>query len=219
MRHSKFFTVFLLSAITIMISIAFVFWGIAPPENTAKNYIAVIEDEKISMESYWRAYDNEYQKAKEQYSNPEDIEKLNLEERVLSSLVDRKVLLVAANRAGLKTTESELQEAIMNVPIFQRNGVFNEDIYRNYLRIKRQTPQIFETRLRNDMLILKMSRIISETAELSSEELKILDSIKGGNKNQLAEIFRSSKSNQTIKAYIESIKKQLDIKINRDLIS
>ena len=52
MRHSKFFTVFLLSAITIMISIAFVFWGIAPPENSTKNFIAVIEDEKITIASY-----------------------------------------------------------------------------------------------------------------------------------------------------------------------
>jgi hypothetical protein len=64
-----------------------------------------------------------------------------------------------------------------------------------------------------------MGRLISETSELSSEEMKILDSIKGGNKEQLSEIFRSQKSNQTIKAYIESIKKQLDITINKDIIS
>lgn len=219
MRHSKFFTVFLLSAITIMISIAFIFWGIGPKDNATVTYLAEIEDELITLEQFWRAYDIQYQKAREQYSNPEDIEKLDLENQVLSSMVDRTVLLIAAQRAGLKATESELQEAIMSVPVFQRNGVFNEDIYRNYLRIKRQTPQIFENQLNNDMVILKMSRLISETAELSAEEFKILESIKGGNKKQLAEIFRSSKSNQTIKAYIESVKKQLDITINRDLIS
>ncbi len=219
MRHSKFFTVFLLSAITIMISIAFIFWGIGPGDNATITYLAEIEDEKITLEQFWRAYDIQYQKAREQYSNPEDIEKLDLENQVLSSIVDRTVLLIAAHRAGLKTTENELQEAIMNVPIFQRNGVFNEDIYRNFLRIKRQTPQIFENQLSNDMLILKMSRLISETTELSAEEFKILESIKGGNKKQLAEIFRSSKSNQTVKAYIESVKKQLDITVNRDLIS
>ncbi|MEN8263396.1 MAG: SurA N-terminal domain-containing protein [Nitrospirota bacterium] len=219
MRHSKFFTVFLLSAITIMISIAFIFWGIGPKDNATVTYLAEIEDETITLEQFWRAYDIQYQKAREQYSNPEDIEKLDLENQVLSSMVDRTVLLIAAHRAGLKTTESELQEAIMNVPVFQRNGAFNEDIYRNYLRIKRQTPQIFENQLSNDMMVLKMSRLISETSELSAEEFKILESIKGGNKKQLAEIFRSSKSNQTIKAYIESVKKQLDITINSDLIS
>ncbi len=219
MRHSKFFTVFLLSAITIMISIAFIFWGIGPKDNATVTYLAEIEDEKITLEQFWRAYDIQYQKAREQYSNPEDIVKLDLENQVLGSMVDRTVLLIAAHRAGLKTRESELQETIMNVPIFQRNGVFNEEIYRNYLRIKRQSPQAFENQLSNDMLIQKMSRLISETAELSAEEFKILESIKGGNKKQLAEIFRSSKSNQTVKAYIESVKKQLDIKINSALIS
>ncbi len=219
MRHSKFFTVFILGAITIMISIAFVFFGIAPPENNTKAFAAQIEDEKITMEQFWRANDNEYEKAREQYPNPEDIKKLNLEQRVLSSLVDRKVLLIAARKAGLKVTENELQKTILSVPLFQKDGGFNEEIYRNYLRIRRDSPQNFEERLKNDMLISKMSRLISETSELSSEEMKILDSIKGGNKEQLSEIFRSQKSNQTIKAYIESIKKQLDITINTDLIS
>ena len=219
MRHSKFFTVFLLSAITIMISIAFVFWGIAPPENSTKNFIAVIEDEKITMEQFWRAYDIKFQEAREKYSNPEDIEKLNLEEAVLSTMVDRKVLMIAAQKAGLKVTEKELQETILTFPIFQKDGVFNEDIYRNFLRIRRQTPQYFEYQLKNDILISKMSRLIGETAELSSEELKILDSIKGGNKKQLASIFRSTKSNQIIKAYVESIKRKLDITVNIDLIS
>ncbi len=78
---------------------------------------------------------------------------------------------------------------------------------------------MFESGLRNDMIITKMSQLIGETAELSSEELKILDTIKGGNKEQLTEVFRSTKSNQTINAYIESIKRQLTITINQDIIS
>ena len=220
MRHSKFFTVFLLSAITLMISVAFIFWGIGPKDNTSVSLLAEIEDEKITLDQFWKAHDIEYKKLREQYPNPEDIEKLNLEDRVLGSLVDKAVLLIAARKAGLKVTENELQDAIINIPAFQREGVFDEIIYRRFLdRIRRQSPQSFEDEIRQDMMRAKMGRLISETAELTSEELKIIDSIKGGNKNQLTEIFRSTKSNQTIKAYIEGIKKQLDITINKDLIS
>jgi peptidyl-prolyl cis-trans isomerase D len=220
MRHSKFFTVFLLSAITIMISVAFIFWGIGPKDNPTVQYVAEIDDEKITLEQFWQAYDIEYKKLKEQYPNPEDMEKLNLEERVLGSLVDRTVLLIAARQAGIQVTENELQEAIMSAPVFQSNGVFDENIYQRYLqRLKRQSPQSFEYELRNDMMRNKMGRLIGEAAELTSEELKIIDSIKGGNRDQLTDIFLQTKSNQTIKAYIEGIKKQLDITVNRELIS
>ena len=69
------------------------------------------------------------------------------------------------------------------------------------------------------MVITKMRQLIEETAELSSEELKIIDSMKGGNREQLTEIFRSTKSNQAVQSYIESIKRQLEITVNQDIVS
>lgn len=219
MGSHKFFTVFVLSAITIMISVAFIFWGIGPKDNPQIAYVAQIEDHRITLDEYWRVYDNEYRKLGEQYSDPEEIKQLNLEDRVLHSLVDRAVLLIAAEKAGITVTEKELQETIMNTEYFQRNGVFDPNVYKRALKLSRLTPRAYESGLRKDMIIAKMSNLIGETAELTSEELKILDSVKDDNKDQLDRILRSSKSNQTIQAYIESMKRQLDIRINRDLIS
>ncbi|NOZ68337.1 MAG: hypothetical protein GXP46_03640 [Deferribacteres bacterium] len=48
MRSHKFFTVFLLSAITIMISIAFIFWGIGPKDNPSVTFVAQINGERIT---------------------------------------------------------------------------------------------------------------------------------------------------------------------------
>ncbi len=219
MQGNKFFTVFLLSAITIMITIAFVFWGIGPKDNPSVAIVAQIEDEKITIEDFWRAYDNEYKRLKEQYPDPKDIEKLNLEDRVLLSLIDRSVLQIAAEQAGMNVSEKEIQNSIINTPYFQRNGVFDQSVYRRALKLNRLTPQVYENSIRNDMLITKISRLIGETTELSKDELKIIDSMKGGNSEQLNEIFRSSKNRQNIAAYIESFKQRLDITINRDLIS
>jgi hypothetical protein len=64
-----------------------------------------------------------------------------------------------------------------------------------------------------------MGQLIGETAEPSPYELKMLESMEGDNKKQLAEIFRSSKNNQAIKAYIDSIKREMEIKINPELTS
>jgi peptidyl-prolyl cis-trans isomerase D len=219
MQGNKFFTVFLLSAITIMITVAFVFWGIGPADNPTVTYVAQIENEKIPPDQFWRAYDNEYKRLREQNTSPEDIEKMNLEERILATMINRKVLVIAAQKAGIKATQKELQEAIMNTEYFQRNGVFDQSIYERALKLNRLSPRSYEESVRKDIIISKMSNLIGETAELTSEELKILDSMKAENKDQLRSIFRSSKTSQAVQAYIESIKRQLDIQVNRDLIS
>jgi peptidyl-prolyl cis-trans isomerase D len=202
-----------------MITVAFVFWGIGPKDNPKQEFVAEIGDRKISLEDYWREYDNEYRKLKDQGTTEEDIEKLKLGETVLGRIVSRTVLMLAAEEAGITVTERELQQAIMNTTYFQRNGVFDPQVYQRLLRNNRMSVSHFEASFRNDLIVTKMTRLIGETAELSSEELKILDSIQGGNRDQLAEIFRGSKSSQTVNAYIESIKRQLYIKVNRDLIS
>jgi len=202
-----------------MITIAFIFWGIGPKDNPTVVFAAQVEDEKITLDEFWRAYDNEYKRLREQNKTPEEIEKLNLEERVLNSLIDRTVLLIAAQKAGIRVTNEELQEAIINTPYFQRNGVFDQEVYKRALKLSRLTPQIFERSMRDDMIISKMTNLISEAAELSEEEQKIIDSIKGGSKDQLIQIFRSNKANQMIKAYIESMKRQMKITVNRDQIS
>ncbi len=217
MRGNKFFSVFLLSAITIMISVAFIFWGIGPKDNPTFQFVAQIEDDNILLEEYYRAYDSEYNRLRDQYTDDE-IEKMNIPDRVINALIDRRVILIAAENAGITVTEKELQDTIMRTPYFQRDGVFDVNVYERRLKINRISPQNFENSMKSDLISAKMTALIGETVELSSEETKILDSIQGDNKNQLTQIFLSSKSQQTVKAYVESLKRQLDIVLNRDLI-
>jgi hypothetical protein len=218
MRSNKFFSVFLLTAITIMLTVAFIFWGIGPKDNPQAQFVAEINGDRIMLDEYYRAYDNEYRRLKDQYSD-EEIEKMNIPDRVINSLVNRRVLLIAAERAGITVSEKELQNAIVNEPAFQRNGVFDVNVYERRLKLNRLSPQTYESVLTRDMIITKMSRLIGETAELSQDEAKMLDTVKGGNKAQLTQIFLASKSNQVINAYIQSLKRQLDITIRRDLVS
>jgi peptidyl-prolyl cis-trans isomerase D len=168
MRGNKFFSVFLLSAITIMISVAFIFWGIGPKDNAAVQYVAQIEDDNILLEEYYRAYDNEYNRLRDQYTDDE-IEKMNIPDRVINALIDRRVILIAAGNAGITVTEKELQDAIMRAPYFQRDGVFDVNVYERSLKINRISPQNFENSMRSDLISAKMTALIGETVELSSE--------------------------------------------------
>jgi peptidyl-prolyl cis-trans isomerase D len=218
MRSHKFFSFFLLSAITFMIIITFVFWGIGPKDNPTTGIVAEVENKRLTIDEYWRAYDNEYKRLREIYQNEDDIKKLDISEKVLGSLIDRMVLTVAAEKAGIRVSEEELQKEIMKMPYFQRNGVFDPDVYRRALKLNRLTPQIFEEQLREDLIFIKMSRLIKEASDLTVDEKELIESLKEKNP-QIAEAILSSKGNQALKAYIEAMKKRMKIKINRDLIS
>ncbi len=219
MRTNKIFTLVILTGVTVIITIAFVFWGIGPKDNPTAQVLAQVEKEKVSFEEFWRAHDNEYKREKDSGTSDDEIKKLNLKEKVLEVLIDRKVLLVAAERSGITVTEKELQDNIIRTPYFQRNGVFDKAVYERALRLNRMTPQLYEATLKNEMIINKMVRLIGETTELTAEETGILNSLSGGNMEQLREVFRSNKSSMSVAAYIEGYKKLLDIKVNKDLIS
>jgi peptidyl-prolyl cis-trans isomerase D len=216
---NKLASYIILVAITVIIIATFVFWGIGPKDKPQEAIVAQVNDEKIYIEEFWRTYDNEYKRISETGAKKEDIEKLKLKDRVLNLLVDRAVLLIAAKEEEIAATENELQDAIINTAYFQRNGVFDREVYTRALRLNRMTPQSFENMLREDLIINKMTRLVGETAELSPEEVKMLDSLGGENQEQLLEVFRSNKANLALKAYVEGFKRQLDIKVNRDIIS
>jgi hypothetical protein len=59
--------------------------------------------------------------------------------------------------------------------------------------------------------------MIAETAELGTEETKILESVKGDS-TQLREVFLFSKREKAIKAYVQALKRQSKITVNKDYI-
>jgi peptidyl-prolyl cis-trans isomerase D len=216
MRSHKFFTVFLLGIITVVISIAFIFYGIGPQQGPADTTIARVGKKRISLAEYERVYTNAYRRARETYQNEEEVEKLNLKEKVLEELIDNVVLLNTAKRAGITVSEKELQEAIMNEPAFQVDGVFRKDVYERRLSLNRLNPATFENSLKTDLMLSKTRRLIAETAELGAEEIKILESMQG-DQERLSEVFLFSKREMAIKAYVQALKRQLKITINKDI--
>jgi peptidyl-prolyl cis-trans isomerase D len=217
MRSHKFFTVFLLGIITIVITIAFVFYGIGPQQNPSNAIIARVNNQRITLAEYDRAYKSAYRRARETYKDEEEIEKLNLKTRVLEDLIDNIILLNTADEAGIKVSEKELKEAIMQEPAFQVDGVFRKDVYERRLKLNRLNPATFESTLKSDLLLNKLRRMIAETAELGTEETKILESVKGDS-TQLREVFLFSKREKAIKAYVQALKRQSKITVNKDYI-
>jgi peptidyl-prolyl cis-trans isomerase D len=213
MRSNKIFTVFFLGVITVLITIVFVFWGIGPQQNPSSVIVAEVSKSKITYPEYDRAYQIAYRRASETYESVEEIEKLNLRTRVLDELIDERVLMITAERSGITVTDDELRKAVMSEPAFQKDGAFDKKLYTRRLKLNRMTPSMFESQLRNDLIMNKIRRLIGETAELGVEEARMLESVKD-NKQQLTQAFLAAKRQMAVKAYVEGLKRQMKITVN-----
>lgn len=216
-KHAKFFYV-----LFFIVILSFIFWGVGTVDKSTNNVpVAEIEKEKISVEEYWTAYD----RAREFYRNifkekfNEEMEKqLNLKQKVLDSLVDERVLLIVARKAGLTVSDSELQEAVMNDPLFVREGRFNREVYLRVLQLNRLTPEFYESVKRRELLLAKMRRLIGEAAELTEADLK---PAAVGDKSQeaLRQAMLLELRDAAVKSFVDGAKKDLKIMINQKLVS
>src|SRR5690606_36387940 len=70
---------------------------------------------------------------------------------VLETLIDRKVMQLAAQRDGMVVGDSRVRETINEIPAFQVDGVFDEQRYVITLQSQGYTPQGFQELIRDDL--------------------------------------------------------------------
>lgn len=207
-KHARFFYV-----LFFIVILSFIFWGVGTIDKSTNVAVAEIDKEKISLEEYWRAYDRvrEFYRETLKEGFTEEVEKnLNLKQKVLDILIDERVLLIAAKKAGLSVSEKELEEAIINDPAFMRDGKFNRDVYIRTLELNRLTPQIYESMRKKELLLTKMRRVITESVDIPQVDVK---------DDALRQTMLSSMREGAVKSYVEGLKKGLKIKVNQQLIS
>jgi peptidyl-prolyl cis-trans isomerase D len=60
----------------------------------------------------------------------------------------------------------ELQDAITHEQAFMKNGVFDQDVYVNRLRLNRITPEEFERSQRQELILSKMRRLVELSVDI-----------------------------------------------------
>lgn len=215
-KHAKYFYV-----LFFFIIISFIFWGVGNVDKSTATPVAEIEKEKISLEEYWTSYERARTFYKENFKeqfNEEMEKKLNLKQKVLDSLIDERVLVAAAKKAGLTVTDEELTAAITSEPSFAREGRFSQEVYVRVLQLNRMTPESFESAKRRELLFSKMRRLIGESVDLTDADLKQMP----GNDQAMAAIKQSilfDMRDKAVKSYVEGLKKDMKIKINPKILS
>jgi len=213
-KHAKYFYV-----LFFIVILSFLFWGIGTVDKTGgRGVIAEVGKHKITAEEYWRSYENVNRFYREIYKDKFDEEmekKLNLKEKVLDSMIQERVLLIAAKEEGINISDEELQEAITHEPAFMRDGVFDKNVYLNRLKLMRITVDEYENAKRQELILNKMRRLIELSVDVPNM------STTGDEKSidMLRQAMLNEKRENAIRSYVYGLKKDIKIKIDTKLIS
>ena len=166
---------------TIIWSIAFAFvgtifysWGMGGSSGSSGGVVATVDGSKISQAEYERTFNNLINFYREQFQgqfSEELIQKLNLKTQALDTLIQKEILLIKANELDIQVSDEEVINQIKALAAFQRNKVFHNETYQNFLKFKRLTPLEFEDGQREVLLLEKIRNLIKSNVKVSPNEL------------------------------------------------
>ncbi len=86
---------------------------------------------------------------------------------------ERLILLAEAKKRRITASDQEVIEDIENSPVFQFRGAFNNKIYNEILRYSlRVQPRIFEELTRQNLILSKLYKQVTDKVSLSDEQIK-----------------------------------------------
>lgn len=216
-HHAKYFYV-----LFFIVILSFIFWGVGTVDKSDQNNIlAEVGKHKITADEFWRAYDRAFKIYREIYKEKFDEEmqkNIKLKENVLSLLIDSRILLIAAKENSIKVSDDELNEAIISEPAFMKNGSFDNEVYHNKLRLLRMTVEEYETIRRQELTISKIRRFIELSASIPENELTSMSDDEQ-TLSRIKESMINDAKEKAVRAYINGLKKGMNIKIYNERLS
>jgi len=162
---------FLLAAIILV----FIPWGVQRYTSQSSSRVADVNGTIITLNDYRNAYNAMLEQVRQSFGNnlnDELIAALQLKKRALDQLVDRVLMLQAAEKLKIQVSDEELAQTIRNIGAFQTAGVFDNQRYLNMLSRTRLSPETFEEQQRESMILDKLQRFITGNIKVSDLEAR-----------------------------------------------
>lgn len=135
--------------------------------------LASVGNEQIMLDDYQRAFQSQYDFYRQLMGKNFDekvLERMNLRDQVLESLIRRSLVVQAAHRLGFQVTSREVAEEIRGYPAFNGPGGFTRARYLLVLQQNRLRPDQFEEQLRRDLLYRKAEDAIKGAVQVTEGE-------------------------------------------------
>jgi peptidyl-prolyl cis-trans isomerase D len=155
------------------IIVVFIFWYGYSYREGQVGQIALVDGSPILLEEFRIVYDQMLEAYRRQFGNRLDdklIQSLNLKKQALDEIIHRRLLLQEAARLDFQVPDEELLLVIQQQPAFQRNGRFDPRVYERILMNNRITPEIFEERQKQELLMEKVQGFYLSGLKVSEAE-------------------------------------------------
>jgi peptidyl-prolyl cis-trans isomerase D len=158
-----------------LLVIPFAFWGINSYFTaSADNSAAVVNGDPISPGDYQRAYQGQYARLQQYYGQafrPELIDEKRLHQQVLDNLISETLLNQQVAKDHYAVGDAQLVDAIQKMPQFQVGGKFSAQAYRATLAASGMTPEEFERRDREGIVVGQFQSSVADSAIATPAEL------------------------------------------------
>lgn len=160
--------------LAIIIIPAFVLWGTA---STARNkagnkgYAGKIFGKKVSFNQY--AHELQGWRMQLRLQHGEQAQQLEKFVDANKATWDRLILKHEVDRRNISVSDKELSRAIMAMPLVQRDGVFNQELYDVLLQyVFSMQPHVFEEYMREALQMQKLFGLVTNGVTVSAEEIR-----------------------------------------------
>ncbi len=182
--------------ILALLVVPFALWGInsyftASTDNSA----AVVNGDEISPGDYQRAYQGQYARLQQYYGQafrPELIDEKQLHQQVLDSLINETLLNQQVAKDHYAIGDKQLVDAIQKMPNFQVGGKFSAQAYRATLAASNMTPEEFERRDRQGIVVGQFQSSVTDSAIATPAEFAAVTAVQGQQRD-VAYLLVSSK--------------------------
>ncbi|MFO1387872.1 SurA N-terminal domain-containing protein [Cellvibrio sp.] len=164
----------------VIIGFIIVIFALFGTEALFQNYGAAnkgiaVNGEKITEDDIARGIQSRKQQIISRYGDSVPAEYLTdekLRQPVIEGLIQRALLSQAAKKGGLAANTAAINKEIVSAPVFQQDGVFNQDRFVQLLRYQGLTPAKYQKALAEDTVINQLQFAIANSSFVTPAELK-----------------------------------------------
>ncbi len=158
--------------IMALITLPFALWGINSYQKAnSSEAMATVNGEKISPQEFDNALRNQESRMRETLGDkfdPAVIDMPEVKRTVLDELVNQHLLALLAREQGLLVSDAQLAQVISSIDAFKVDGKFDKASYESVLRNQNMSPQVFEYRVRQEMIAQQLTDAYSQNGYASN---------------------------------------------------
>jgi peptidyl-prolyl cis-trans isomerase D len=218
----------ILKSIMGVLAIAFIitmgWWGFSEQE---PDHVATVGDLSVSRDEYRRAYESTLRYYRENIKG--EFKEETIKDFVIEGLIESKLWTIAAEDLGLSISPEELRDDLTRREEFQRNGKFDQDMYRRFVQLNRMTLAHFEAMhsmelLRNKARLIILDSVALTPAEVAEAEALVAHQPKdekaegAAARDRILQDLLFQKQQRALLAFREAMRAKTPIKIRKELL-